>query len=53
MLVDEEWMGDTGEGWVSAPHVKKLFGLCDRMVDYLHEATVRGCGVYLYPNYHD
>ena len=53
LLVDEEWMGDTGEGWVSAPHVKKLFGLCDRMVDYLHEATVRGCGVYLYPNYHD
>ena len=53
MLVDEEWMGDTGEGWVSAPHVKKLFNLCDRMVDYLHEATVRGCGVCLYSNYHD
>ena len=44
MLVDEEWM-DTGEGWVSAPHLKKLFNLCDRMVDYLHEATVGGCGV--------
>ena len=40
LLVDEEWMGGAAEGWVSAPHVKKLFTLCDRMVEYLHEATV-------------
>ena len=41
VLVDEALLDEEGDtGWVCTPHARKLFTLCDRMVDYLHEATV-------------